>query len=1038
YCLRGQAAVDNKNVPLHLPGGPRRRVVDQGITLSERHPGFVQLFRHPHPPRQTTKKLEGHSNKPPAAAAAAATAVESAISGGEATDDPWVSTAAVRSQTASVESFIAAKGGLRRSSAQAWVGTGRSAAAGGAAWGQLGGGLDTIPSVASANVSAEGGGASIFGVAFDDYIGEDGVRASPEWVDRAGGGAAGAVVGGGIGGGGCGGGTGSKGGRSRASVQEDERALAFAYDVELRLEPWYGRNILPKTPPFTPAMSDSNLVAPGIAATIGPPGDSGGGSKGSSGGSSSDGGGGGGDGGSHRLRAADDLLACGCILAEMCAGEPVLSAPSFVRGERVLGGGERRGGAGGGGEGGSWLDVAVDVPPALRGAIAALTHADPEKRPSAQDLLATVEPGRSGRASAAPTASRGYWTSRPVMDGPPPYRGLFPPYMRDVYAFLAALHQEETPHKRLLLAAATLPVLQVPLPAFFLVMPHIVALLAYFPRPSAAPPPRQNVSSDSGGTVDGSGGGEVGGGNNGVGVAGGDTGGSAGHSSSPTSATATAHRKRRPQRPLHNGAKCAAGAAAAASSRGMAKGSPLHDWHDEDDKDEPSSSVTAGASGLASDIEQGVPDITRSITGGGSGVFSRGCSKDSCEAPPEIGHFSQASAAVYDTYSEEHVSVKPTEWGRHVEAWVTVVDICAARLGPRLAGESLLPTVLAVLERVSAPEIACDLISAGLWGMLARRFITDSFLRVIFPLLLAWIDHGVGEIASECSDHLDHPSSGDPGGWVAPIAKAHAGSVECMMGNSAGGSDGGGGGGSGSVCEDEERSSRPRILREDVVATELDAASRVQVDAAGAVSGEVFDYLGPTLASRYLVPAMVDCLGRLAAAAADSAAAIARKPEAASSFPTMETRPVPPARSAAASDARQPVSPKHAAEPPPPPPPPRTSPDQINISSCPSIGLGAGGGGDGGGGAGGEDPGLDEGVEDDGLGGGRGNGLLLISRALGNMCLKASVGSEEVTVPFVLSRIFCEILPCLEDVLTQRCGPAASAAGFRCSAIIHG
>lgn len=128
--------------------------------------------------------------------------------------------------------------------------------------------------------------------------------------------------------------------------------------------------------------------------------------------------------------------------------------------------------------------------------------------------------------------------------------------------------------------------------------------------------------------------------------------------------------------------------------------------------------------------------------------------------------------------------------------------------------------------------------------MLARRFITDSFLRVIFPLLLAWIDHGVGEIASECSDHLDHPSSGDPGGWVAPIAKAHAGSVECMMGNSAGGSDGGGGGGSGSVCEDEERSSRPRILREDVVATELDAASRVQVDAAGAVSGEVFDYLG--------------------------------------------------------------------------------------------------------------------------------------------------------------------------------------------------
>lgn len=67
-----------------------------------------------------------------------------------------------------------------------------------------------------------------------------------------------------------------------------------------------------------------------------------------------------------------------------------------------------------------------------------------------------------------------------------------------------------------------------------------------------------------------------------------------------------------------------------------------------------------------------------------------------------------------------------------------------------------------------------------------------------------------------------------------------------------------------------------------------------------------------------------------------------------------------------------------------------------------SIGLGAGGGGDGGGGAGGEDPGLDEGVEDDGLGGGRGNGLLLISRALGNMCLKASVRPK-----IVLRCVFC-------------------------------
>lgn len=45
--------------------------------------------------------------------------------------------------------------------------------------------------------------------------------------------------------------------------------------------------------------------------------------------------------------------------------------------------------------------------------------------------------------------------------------------------------------------------------------------------------------------------------------------------------------------------------------------------------------------------------------------------------------------------------------------------------------------------------------------------------------------------------------------------------------------------------------------------------------------------------------------------------------------------------------------------------------------------------------------------------------------------LEEQVGSEEVTVPLVLSRVFSQILPTLEPVLSQRGGPCASATGFR-------
>lgn len=75
--------------------------------------------------------------------------------------------------------------------------------------------------------------------------------------------------------------------------------------------------------------------------------------------------------GSGASKAAD-LLACGCVLSEMCAGEPVLAGPSYSARTSDRGGGAAAGRTG-------WLEAAGDLPPALRGAIGALTHPDPNQ-----------------------------------------------------------------------------------------------------------------------------------------------------------------------------------------------------------------------------------------------------------------------------------------------------------------------------------------------------------------------------------------------------------------------------------------------------------------------------------------------------------------------------------------------------------------------------------------------------------------------------------------------------------------------------------
>ncbi|CAN0041853.1 unnamed protein product, partial [Ectocarpus sp. 8 AP-2014] len=103
-----------------------------------------------------------------------------------------------------------------------------------------------------------GGGASIFGVAFDDYIGEEGVRSPPNAAGATAAAAAAAAAEGAESAGAA--------GEARAKIEEDRRAFAFAHDVRLRLEPWYGR---PRTRSGGgPSVADSAAAASGGTAGV--------------------------------------------------------------------------------------------------------------------------------------------------------------------------------------------------------------------------------------------------------------------------------------------------------------------------------------------------------------------------------------------------------------------------------------------------------------------------------------------------------------------------------------------------------------------------------------------------------------------------------------------------------------------------------------------------------------------------------------------------------------------------------------------------
>lgn len=143
---------------------PSLRNAGAGLTLSrENRSGFVQLFRHPHPPRKFEERTRvGASREAAPEAGGVHPASETATSPTPAENvelHPTVdSTEGGHTATAAVNA--------------AGLGTGTEPG-------------PTRLGIGSRSVSVEGvgmggggggGGASIFGVAFDDYIGEDGVR----------------------------------------------------------------------------------------------------------------------------------------------------------------------------------------------------------------------------------------------------------------------------------------------------------------------------------------------------------------------------------------------------------------------------------------------------------------------------------------------------------------------------------------------------------------------------------------------------------------------------------------------------------------------------------------------------------------------------------------------------------------------------------------------------------------------------------------------------------------------------------------------
>lgn len=143
---------------------PSLRNAGAGLTLSrEDRSGFVQIFRHPHPPRKFSERSEEPSD--------VGTSREAYPEANVDTTSETASVMETLELSATVDSTeaaaTAASLGIGTEPGPPRLGNRSVSASSGRGQSVEGGG-------------GRGGGASIFGVAFDDYIGEEGVR-TPFW-----------------------------------------------------------------------------------------------------------------------------------------------------------------------------------------------------------------------------------------------------------------------------------------------------------------------------------------------------------------------------------------------------------------------------------------------------------------------------------------------------------------------------------------------------------------------------------------------------------------------------------------------------------------------------------------------------------------------------------------------------------------------------------------------------------------------------------------------------------------------------------------
>lgn len=210
---------------------------------------------------------------------------------------------------------------------------------------------------------------------------------------------------------------------------------------------------------------------------------------------------------------------------------------------------------------------------------------------------------------------------------------------------LRTLRDQETAQKRLALAAAALPVLQVPLHAFSLVVPYLVALLEAFSPEAKEAGTRKSTSPNNNTTEAGRG-------------------------------------------CAASGATVDPSGALLRQERGGVNATRREGRRQRQDR----LGALTGSTGLSAPVEpptsmaQGESQPPRLAAAAAVTMETRATEPEDAEASAQVE-------------AEVAPEMEALEAAKHAAVWVSVFDLCAARLGPSLAAEVLLPSVLATLER---------------------------------------------------------------------------------------------------------------------------------------------------------------------------------------------------------------------------------------------------------------------------------------------------------------------------------------------------